>query len=124
MTVAHGTTEAKQAIENLLNHPPVTRVEITPKDSPPETPQPQPVKAQKIEWKQAPDPKGELWLGFIGGRKVADVYANNSGTEKPHYSLHLGEESEKYVECSSIESGKRSAQRVLNKVVQGLVGGS
>jgi hypothetical protein len=102
-----------------------TRVEAVRKGHPVEPKKKPPVKAQSIEWREEKHPKGELWVGYIGGRKVADVFASNRESLKPHYTLHLGGgDEEHYVDCSNVESAKRSAQRALNKVVQTLVGGS
>jgi hypothetical protein len=130
VTVAHGPGEVAQAITNLLHHPDkVTRVDITPKGSAPEpAPAPKPVKAQSIEWREEAHPKGESWVGYIGDRRVADVFRytyEGSVKESCSYSLFLGGgPDEQYLTCSSIESGKRSAQKALNKVVQTLVGGN
>ncbi|MFI0265564.1 hypothetical protein [Streptomyces luteogriseus] len=123
MTVAHGHREAAQAIENVLYHDNVTRVDITPKGHEPEAAPAKTVKAQKIEWREEAHPRGELWAGFIGERKVADVFASVDNV-KPNYTMYLGGgDDEEYIQCSSVESGKRAAQRVLNKFVQDLVGG-
>lgn len=126
VTVAHGPGEVAQALTNVLHHDNVTRVDITPKGRAPEpAPAPKPVKAQSIEWRQGEHPKGELWNGWVGGRLVADVFASSYPDTKPYYTLFLGGGyEERYVDCSSIDSAKRSAQRALNKVVQALVGGN
>jgi hypothetical protein len=126
VTVAHGPEEAAQAITNLLHHPDkVTRVDITPKGSTPQpAPAPKPVKVQRIDWREGEHPRGALWWGYVGERKVADVFHSSEGGSKPHYTLYLGGgDPEEFVECSSIDSAKRRAQGALNKVVQALVGG-
>ncbi len=76
------------------------------------------VRAKSTEWTQEPHPKGELWIGRINGEKVADVFAPSEGGRTPYYSLYLGALGPQYVDVASIESGKRAAQRALNKVVQ------
>lgn len=97
-----------------------TRVEAVRKGHPADPPKP--VKAKTIEWVEQEHSKGEFWVGRIGDRIVADVFGHKDGT-KPHYSLCLGDSDEQYIECSSIDSGKRSAQRALNKAVQTLAAG-
>lgn len=124
VTVAHGPGEVAQAITNVLTHDNVTRVDITPQGYKPEAPKPKPVKAQKIEWQLREHPRGDLWVGYVGGRMVADVFAPSQEGRKPYYSLFLGGgDDERLVDCSNVEAAKRTAQRALNKVVQALVGG-
>lgn len=123
VTTAHGPREVAQALTNVLTHDNVTRVDITPQGYKPEAPKLKPVKAQKIEWREEAHPRGELWWGFIGERKVADVFLGSEGG-KANFTVYLGGgDDEQYIDCSSIESGKRAAQRTLNKVVQALVEG-
>ncbi len=110
-------------LQALIDKHGATRVEAVRRGHPAEPKKNPPVKAQKIEWRQEEHPKGELWVGYIGDRKVADVFQHSDGTE-PSYSVFLGVDDETYLGCSSIESGKRAAQKALNKVVQTLVGGN
>lgn len=109
-------------LQHYIDKNGATRVEAARRGHPAPKPKPKTVKAQSIEWREKEHPKGALWWGFVGERKVADVFAPSEGN-KPSYSLYLGENDvEQLVECSSVESAKRSAQRALNKVVQTLVG--
>lgn len=113
------------SLQHYIDKNGATRVEAVRRGHPAPKPKPKPVTAQKIEWRQGEHPKGELWNGWVGGRLVADVFASSYPDRKPHYTLFLGGgDEEMYVECSSIDSAKRSAQRALNKVVQTLVGGN
>jgi hypothetical protein len=110
-------------LQHVIDNQGCTRVEAVRRGHPAEPKKTPPVKAQRIEWRQEEHPKGEFWVGRIGDRTVADVFGYaGSGEDRFTYSLHLGVEDEKFERCSSIESGKRSAQRALNKVVQTLVG--
>jgi hypothetical protein len=109
-------------LQAVINRHGCTRVEAVRKGHPADPPKP--VKAQSIEWRRGEHPRGELWVGWTGDRMVADVFLSSEGG-KPHYTLYLGGgDDEQFVECSSVESAKRSAQKALNKVVQTLVGGN
>jgi hypothetical protein len=120
VTDIESAQEGARAVENCLLNPSITRVDIVSKDYEPDR---EPVLAQKIEWTQEKHPKGELWVGRIGGKKVADVFAPHGGrTRAAHYSVFLGALGPEYVDVLNIESGKRAAQRAVNKVVQALVG--
>lgn len=112
--------EVALGVQNLLHHPDVTRIDIVTKDYVPD-PKPR-TKAQTIVWKQTDHPKGEYWIGTVAGRKVASVFANRDVQSKPTYTLHLGDLGSDWGEAASIESGKRAAQRALNKVVRALLG--
>lgn len=113
--------EVALGVQNLLHHPDVTRIDIVTKDYVPD-PKPR-TKAQAIEWEQADHPKGEYWVGTINGKKVADVFQNRDVNTQPTYTLHLGDlTTDSWGEVASIESGKRAAQRALNKVVRALLG--
>jgi hypothetical protein len=114
-TDAHGPEDAAQALRNLMSsRVGVVRVDITSEDYEPD-PAP-PVKAQRLE----------RWEGTVGGELVASVVhhsAEHSG--KCHYSVHLGPFGKAVVDVSSIEAGKKAAQRALDKAVQKLlVGGN
>jgi hypothetical protein len=113
-------------LQHVIDNQGCTRVEAVRRGHPADPPKKKPpVKAQSIEWRQEEHPKGEFWVGRIGARVVADVFLHRESESKPHYTLYLGGGvDEQYVECSSIDSAKRSAQRALNKVVQTLVGGN
>jgi hypothetical protein len=114
-------------LQHAIDNQGCTRVEAVRRGHPAEPKKKPPIKAQSIEWRQEAHPKGELWVGYIGDRKVADVFRytyESSAMDSCNYSLFLGGgDDERFLTCSSIESGKRSAQRALNKVVQALVGG-
>jgi hypothetical protein len=114
-------------LQHVIDKEGCTRVEAVRRGHPADPPKKKPpVKAQKIEWTQEKHPRGELWVGRISGRMVADVFKGGVGPEvgSLHYSLYLGGgDDESYVDCSSVESAKRSAQKALNKVVQTLMGG-
>jgi hypothetical protein len=103
-----------------------TRVEAVRKGHVMDRPKKTPVRAQKIEWREEEHRKGELWGGYVGDRKVAEVFRytdEGPAKESCSYSLFLGGgDDERYNNCSGVDSGKRAAQRALNKVVQLLVG--
>lgn len=128
ITSVENEVEAAQAIRNLLIPYRVTRIEIWPRaaETPP-PPKPENVKVRKIEWREEAHPKGEQWFGYIGERKVAKVFRytyEGASKERFDYSLFVGGGwDEEYLHCSSIESGKRSAQRMFNKFVQSMVDG-
>ncbi|MFE2099555.1 hypothetical protein [Streptomyces sp. NPDC059468] len=112
--------EAARAVENALLIG-VARVDIV---SPDYEPDREPVLAQEIAWVRQEHPTGEHWIGRIAGKKVADVFAPQGGrTRAAQYSVFLGALGPEYVDVTNVESGKRAAQRAVNKVVQALVGG-
>jgi hypothetical protein len=116
-----GPGDAATAVQNLMHNAKITRIDIVSGEYEHDR---EPVKAKRLEWWQDHSyPKGERWEGTLGGKLVATIVHHSAGYGGGcHYSTHLGQFSTEYTDVSSIDSGKRAAQRALNKVVQALVG--
>jgi hypothetical protein len=113
-------------LQHVIDNLGCTRVEAVRKGHPVEPKKKPPVKAQSIEWALDPSwTRGERWVGRVGGNVIAHVTSHPESMEDPFtVRMLVGELAPEWPDCSSIESGKRVAQRALNKVVQTLVGGS
>lgn len=105
-------------LQHVIDNLGCTRVEAVRRGHPAEPKKTTPVKARRIEWVQQEHTNGEFWHGLINGKVVADVFASRWPGRDPHYTLHLGPLSLEYMDCASVESGKRAAQAALTKVVK------
>ncbi|MCC3766493.1 hypothetical protein [Streptomyces sp. UNOC14_S4] len=81
------------------------------------------VKVKRLEWTlDETFPKGEKWHGSIDGKHLTTVTRLTPPSKgDTFYSLLLGSLSSDYVECASVEAGKRAAQAALTKAVKSLL---
>jgi hypothetical protein len=80
-------------------------------------------KARTLEWSPAESSAEEVrWEGRIDGRVLATVTDWTASGSSVFYDLPLGELGGGAIRVSSVEAGKKAAQRALNKVVKFLAG--
>lgn len=113
----HNTADARQAIENLMNNPEIAMVYFMSEHYEPDNAPT--VKARALEWAEGDYSGAELWIGSLGGRAVARVL-HRPGLASAMFRLDMGPFGGEWRDCRNVESGKRAAQRALNKVLQAL----